>query len=249
MPTDAFRPADEQPHVPGGEPWWAETWGFDVWTPDGVAACTCLTVLPNQRRDLVLDGPRPAGPAARAPRRPARCRRLRPGLEVRTDGLWASTPARRPSSSGRWPTRPTPSPSTTRPTRSAAPTASSRRSPSTSSGTPTAAPEATRRRRLRAGGLGRRRHRAGRRALGDRRAPVAAGAPLGRAGRPRRTPAAATLPAGAWVPFPLDGPDGPEVLDRVLGPGGWWERRRPALTRQGGATRRRRRPASGSAGR
>ena len=39
---------------------------------------------------------------------------------------------------------------------------------------------------------------------------------------------AVTLPAGAWVPFPLVGPDGPEVLDRVVGPGGWWEQRRPA---------------------
>jgi hypothetical protein len=76
-------------HPPGDGRWWAETFGFDVWTEDrSVGAFTWLTLLPGQRRAwywccLVrtgtpllhlgdLDLPLPAT-----------------GLRVRAAGLWA----------------------------------------------------------------------------------------------------------------------------------------------------------------
>jgi hypothetical protein len=84
-----FPPTDERPHPPGAGSWWQETWVFDLWTPDGLGAFTWFTLVPNQRRAwywavLVrpgepvlyladLDVPLP-----------------RSGLEVRSEGLWAS---------------------------------------------------------------------------------------------------------------------------------------------------------------
>jgi hypothetical protein len=80
-------PTDEDRHQADADPWWAETYVFDLWTA-GVGAFTWLTLLPRQRRAwywsvLVRDGepllhvadidlPLPTA-----------------GLRVRTTGLWA----------------------------------------------------------------------------------------------------------------------------------------------------------------
>ena len=82
-------PTDEDRHPPDGDPSWAETFVFDLWSADlAVGAFTWLTLLPVQRRAwywsvLVRDGepllhvadvdlPLPTS-----------------GLRVRTTGLWA----------------------------------------------------------------------------------------------------------------------------------------------------------------
>jgi hypothetical protein len=82
-------PLDEARHQPDTDPWWAETFVFDLWSADaGVGAFTWLTLLPVQRRAwywcvLVradepllhvadIDLPLPTA-----------------GLRVRTTGLWA----------------------------------------------------------------------------------------------------------------------------------------------------------------
>jgi hypothetical protein len=84
-----WRPDDEGRHAPTAEPWWAETWCFDIWSDDGaLGAFTWMTFLPSQRRSWywcalvrsgepllhVLDVEVPFPPA---------------GLRVRTTGLWA----------------------------------------------------------------------------------------------------------------------------------------------------------------
>jgi hypothetical protein len=82
-------PLDEERHQPDADPWWAETFVFDLWTADGtLGAFTWLTLLPVQRRAWYwcvlaregepllhvadLDLPLPTT-----------------GLRVRTTGLWA----------------------------------------------------------------------------------------------------------------------------------------------------------------
>lgn len=82
-------PADEGRHEATTDPWWAEHFVFDLWTPDAaLGAFTWMTLLPVQRRAwywcaLVrvghpvlhvadIDLPLPTA-----------------GLRVRTDGLWA----------------------------------------------------------------------------------------------------------------------------------------------------------------
>ena len=40
---------EEARHAPGPDPWWAETWCFEVVQPS-IAALACLTVLPHQRQ-------------------------------------------------------------------------------------------------------------------------------------------------------------------------------------------------------
>jgi hypothetical protein len=82
-------PTDEDRHLPTTDPWWAETYVFDLWTVDGgTGAFTWLTLLPVQRQAwywsvLVragepllhvadIDLPLPTT-----------------GLRVRTTGLWA----------------------------------------------------------------------------------------------------------------------------------------------------------------
>ncbi len=80
-------PADEDRHPPDGEPSWAETYVFDLWTP-GAAAFTWLTLLPVQRRAwywsvLVRDGEALLHVADNDLPLPTA------GLRVRTTGLWA----------------------------------------------------------------------------------------------------------------------------------------------------------------
>jgi hypothetical protein len=49
--SSTWSPADEGPHPAGNDPWWAECWAFDAWTPDaGMGASTCLVLLPNRQR-------------------------------------------------------------------------------------------------------------------------------------------------------------------------------------------------------
>ena len=221
-----FRPVDEQPHPAGSEAWWAESWAFDVWTADGVAACTCLTVLPNQQATWYWTAlVRPGQPLVHLAdlRVPA----VRPGLEVRTDGLWASHTCE--AAFEQW-------------TVANEAYAVALDEPADALGralgvvTPiafdlewyaAAVPEVLDHGYAQDGsvdgvielaggpldivsGASRRVHRWG----------VLAPAPAAGADD------AAQRPPGAWVPFLLEGPDGPEVLDRVAGPGGWWERRR-----------------------
>jgi hypothetical protein len=88
-PTVRENPLDEDRHSPDADPWWSETYVFDLWSRDGsVGAFTWLTLLPVQRRAwywcaLARDGlpllhvadidlPLPTV-----------------GLRVRTTGLWA----------------------------------------------------------------------------------------------------------------------------------------------------------------
>ena len=84
-----FPPTDERPHPPGAGSWWQETWVFDLWTPDGLGAFTWLTLLPNQRRAwywAVLV--RPGEPVLYLA--DVDVPLPRSGLEVRSEGLWAS---------------------------------------------------------------------------------------------------------------------------------------------------------------
>lgn len=84
------QPADERPHQPDPtDPWWADRWAFDVWSPSaGLGCCTSLTLLPNQRRAWYWAAlVRPGEPLlavwdlhAPLPRQ---------GLTVRAEGLWA----------------------------------------------------------------------------------------------------------------------------------------------------------------
>ncbi|MGH9214256.1 MAG: hypothetical protein ACRD2C_26845, partial [Acidimicrobiales bacterium] len=92
--TDAPVPAptrvDERRHLPGDDPWWCESWDYDFATPDAaLGGYVRLDVLPNrtvcwyaaalvgQHRDLVAVVDHDVA----LPRSP--------GLEVRTEGLWA----------------------------------------------------------------------------------------------------------------------------------------------------------------
>jgi hypothetical protein len=80
-------------HQPGpeheGDPWWAETFGFDIWTAGGAtAAFTWLTLLPVQRRTwywcaLVRRGERLLHLGDLDLPLPST------GLRIRTAGLWA----------------------------------------------------------------------------------------------------------------------------------------------------------------
>ncbi len=84
-----FPPTDERPHPPGAGSWWQETWVFDLWTPDGLGAFTWLTLVPNQRRAwywAVLV--RPGEPVLYLA--DVDVPLPRSGLEVRSEGLWAS---------------------------------------------------------------------------------------------------------------------------------------------------------------
>jgi hypothetical protein len=84
-----FPPTDERRHPPGAGSWWQETWAFDLWTPDGVGAFTWLTLLPNQHRACywaVLA--RPGEPVLYLADLDVALPRS--GLEVRSEGLWAS---------------------------------------------------------------------------------------------------------------------------------------------------------------
>ncbi len=85
-----MRPADERPHHPDpADPWWADGWVFDVWSPsERLGCCTSLTLLPNQRQAWYWAAlVRPGEPVlivwelhAPLPRQ---------GLTVRAEGLWA----------------------------------------------------------------------------------------------------------------------------------------------------------------
>ena len=81
--------ADEGRHEAGADPWWVETWIFDLWLPDGsLGAFTWLTLLPGRRRawywSVLAGARRPLLHVADlAIPLPAR------GLRVRTTGLWA----------------------------------------------------------------------------------------------------------------------------------------------------------------
>ncbi len=83
----SFASADEQPHRPGPEPGWEETWTFELWTPDGLGAFTEYTRVPALARSrywAVLLRPGAAMlhlADLDAPLRPI-------DLEVRTEGLW-----------------------------------------------------------------------------------------------------------------------------------------------------------------
>ena len=82
-------PTDEDRHPPDADPWWAETYVFDLWTPDlAVGAFTWMTLLPVQRRAwywsvLVRDGEPLIHVADTDLPLPTA------GLRVRTTGLWA----------------------------------------------------------------------------------------------------------------------------------------------------------------
>lgn len=219
--------ADEQPHPPGPQVWWAETWTFDVWTEAGVAACTSLTLLPNQglawywaalvRPDLPLlhlaDLAVPGG---------------RLDLEVRTEGLWASHTCE--AAFEQW--------TVTNEAYAVAlddPVEALGRAHGvvtavafdlewyedgppvpvaggyTQDGTVDGLTELAGGALELVGARSRREH-----CWGVREA--AAMEPGQMEGRP----------PGVWVPFALPGPDGPEVLDRVATADGWWECRRPA---------------------
>jgi hypothetical protein len=84
-----FTPADERRHPPGPDPWWQEAWVFELWTPDGLGAFTWLTLLPQQRRAwywaVVV---RPASPLLYLA--DVDVPWPREGLEIRSEGLWAS---------------------------------------------------------------------------------------------------------------------------------------------------------------
>src|SRR5690606_22004478 len=105
MPLDPFAPAGTAPagsrfdnvaashegvHVPGGAPLWSESWYLDFVDPDrGVAGYVRLGLQPNQGMAwfwACLVGPgRPLVTVIdHEIRPPAR------GLEIRTEGLWAS---------------------------------------------------------------------------------------------------------------------------------------------------------------
>lgn len=45
----SINPSDEKRHVPSGDPWWAESWRFDLVDSSGVALFVEYTLLPKQR--------------------------------------------------------------------------------------------------------------------------------------------------------------------------------------------------------
>ena len=172
-------------------------------------------------------GRRSCGPATRSSTSATcRCRACGRASRCARTGCGPPTPAKRPSSSGRSPTRPTPSPWTTRPTRSVAALGVVTPVAFDLEWYATAAPELIEEGYAQVGSV-------------DGVVELAAGplelvaAPARRVHRwgvvepavPADRPAMAS---GSWVPFLLVGPEGAEVLDRVVGPDGWWERRRRA---------------------
>ena len=108
--------ADEGPHPTSS----AEEWTFSFWAVDGaLGAIVLLRLLPGEAL-LVLVGPRPQGRrSCTSPTGRRRCHGLGPAWPCARRGCGRTTSARRRSSSGRWPTRRTPSLSTIRTTRRA----------------------------------------------------------------------------------------------------------------------------------
>lgn len=222
-----FAAADEQPHPPGPQAWWAERWTFDLWTAEGVAACTSLTLLPSQGLAWYWAAlVRPGLPLLHLADLAVPGARL--DLDVRTEGLWASHTCE--AAFEQW--------TVTNEAYAAAlddpaealgrglgvvtpiafdlewygdglpvPVTGGYAQDGTVEGLvelPGGALELL-------GASSRREH-----TWGVREAAVAEPGQLER------------RPPGAWVPFAMPGPDGPEVLDRVTRVDGWWERRRPA---------------------
>ncbi len=219
----SFVPVDEQAHRPSADPWWHESWSFDVWTAGGFGACTCLTVLANLGRAWYWAAVvRPDLPLLHLV--DLEVPPLRPGLELRTDGLWASHVCEEPFE--QWTIA-----------NEAYAVALDDPAEALARGLGVQAPVAFDLEWYAAGGpvplsTG------GYRQAGtvDGVVELAEGpvelvrAPSSRVHRwgviSPAAPAVDPLPEGVWVPFPLVGPDGPEVLDRVLTADGWWQRRR-----------------------
>jgi hypothetical protein len=223
--SSAFSGADEQAHEPGASPWWVETWAFDVWTAEGLAACTSFTRLPNQGSAwywaAVVRPGLPVIHLADVTLPPAR-----PGLEVRTGGLWAAHVCEAPFE--QWTVGneayavalDDPAEALGRALGVVTPVAFDLEWYASGPAGPVPGGYAQAGSvdgviELAGGGLelegapSRRVHGWGERS---------AAGPAMESARPR----------GVWVPFAMPGPDGPEVLDRVAGPDGWWEQRRPA---------------------
>jgi hypothetical protein len=217
-----LRAADEARHVHTDDPWWAESWSFDVWDGGGTGLCTNLTVLPNQSRCWYWAAVvRPEQPLLYLHELDARLPRT--GLEVRAEGLWASHECEAPFE--QW----TVANEASAVALDDAAEALGRglglqvpvafdlewyaEGPPVSiqdgyeqAGSVEGVVELAEGPQQLEGVQSRRHHRWG----------VVAPAP-GHGG----------LPPGSWVPFAVAGPGGPEVLDRVLTTEGWWEGRRP----------------------
>jgi hypothetical protein len=218
-----LQPADEHPHEPGPDRWWCEQWTFDVAAADGLGTCTGYAVLPSQRRAWYWTAVvRPGEPLLHLVELEAPFSRH--VLEVRTGGLWAAHVCEAPFE--QW-------------TVANELYALALDDPADALGhgrghvTPAALdaewyaaspPEEIDGGYRQAGTVdgvielkGGPVHFAN--AAGERTHRWGVLVPASRAAEEPR-------PAGRWVPFPLDGPEGPEVLDRVLTGKGWWERRR-----------------------
>jgi hypothetical protein len=217
-----LQPADEHLHEPGPDPWWCEQWTFDMVAGDGVGTCTGYCVLPVQRRAWYWTAVvRPGEPLLHLVELEAPLSRHL--LEVRTEGLWAAHVCEAPFE--QW-------------TVANELYALALDDPADALGhgrghlTPVALdaewyaagpPEEIEGGYRQAGTVDGVIELSG--------GPVALEAAA--AARSHRwgvltaaPPDSSSRLAGAWVPFPLDGPAGPEVLDRVMTDRDWWERRR-----------------------
>ena len=227
MPTDAFHPADEQAHGPGDEPWWAETWAFDLWTPEGVAACTSLTTVPNRAATWYWTAlVRPGHPLVHLC--DLHVPGVRAGLEVRTDGLWASHACE--AAFEQWTVAneayavalDDPADALGRALGVVTPVAFDLEWYGTGPAQPIDAGDGQVG-YLQTGSVDGIIELTG----GALELAGASASRVHRWGVVEAAPAERTaVPDGAWVPFVLEGPAGAEVLDRVAGPDGWWERRR-----------------------